>query len=66
MMRVFSVPELCCPDCAKKIDAALEDAGIDHEVDFEGKKVSVCDCDHCMGVAFDLLKEMGFEAERIS
>ena len=66
MMRQFSVPELCCPDCAKKIDAALEDAGVNHEVDFEGKKVSICDCDHCQEVTLDILKEMGFEAERIS
>ncbi len=65
MMRVFSVPELCCPDCAK-IDAALEDAGVNHEVDFEGKKVPICDCDHCQEVTLDILKEMGFEAERIS
>ena len=42
-MRVLSVPGLCCPECAKKIDAALEDAAIKHEVDFEGKKVSICD-----------------------
>lgn len=65
-MRVLSVPGLCCPDCAKKIDTALEEAGVDHNVDFEGKKVSVCDCDHCMEVALDILKEMGFEAERIA
>ena len=66
MMRVFSVPELCCPDCAKKIDAALEDAGVNHEVDFEGMKGSICDCDLCQEVTLDILKEMGFEAERIS
>lgn len=65
-MRVFNVPELCCPDCAKKIDAALEDAGVNHEVDFEDKKVSICDCDHCQEVTLDILMEMGFEAERIS
>ncbi len=65
-MRVLSVPGLCCPQCAKKIDAALEDAAIKHEVDFEGKKVSICDCDHCMEVTMDILKEMGFEAERIA
>lgn len=55
-MRVLSVPGLCCPECAKKIDAALEDAAIKHEVDFEGKKVSICDCDHCMEVTMDILK----------
>lgn len=65
-MRVLSVPGLCCPNSAKKIDAALEEAGINHEVDLEGKKVSVCDCDHCMEVAFDILKDLGFEAERIA
>ena len=65
-MRVLSVPGLCCPECAKKIDAMLEDAGVEHEGDVENKKVSVCDCDHCMGVAMDILKELGFEAERIA
>lgn len=65
-MRVLSVPGLCCPDCAAKIDDALTEAQIDHEVDFEGKKISVCDCDHCMEVAMDIIKEHGFEAERIA
>ena len=65
-MRLLSGPGLCCPNCAKKIDAVLEEAGINHEVDLEGKKVSVCDCDHCMEVAFDILKDLGFEAERIA
>ncbi len=65
-MREYSIPGLCCPDCAKKLDAALEDAGVNHEVDLEGKKVSICDCDHCEEVTMDILKEMGFEAERIA
>ena len=65
-MRVLSVPGLCCPECAKKIDAMLEDAGVEHEYDLENKKVSVCDCDHCMDVAMDILKELGFEEERIA
>lgn len=66
-MRVLSVPGLCCPNCAAEIDAALEEAGVkEHEVSLENKTVSVCDCDHCMEMAMDILKEKGFEAERIS
>lgn len=65
-MRVLSTKDLCCPDCAAKIDKALDDAGIDHKVDLEAKTVSVCDCDHCMETAMEILSDMGFEAERIS
>ena len=65
-MRVLSTPGMCCPNCAKKIDEALEEAGIDHKVDLEAKTVSVCDCDHCMETAMDILSDLGFEAERIS
>lgn len=66
-MRVLSVPELCCPNCVAKISTRLEEAGVNHyEVSLEEKTVSVCDCDHCMEVALDVLKELGFDAERIA
>lgn len=61
-MRVLSVPGICCPNCVKKIDEALTEAKINHEVNLEAKTVSVCDCDTCM----EILKDLGFEAERIS
>ena len=65
-MRVLSTPGLCCPDCAAKIDKALEEAGIDHKVSMEDKTVSVCDCDHCMETAMEILADLGFEANRIA
>lgn len=66
-MRVLSVPGICCEKCVEKINTALDDAGVkEFEVDLEKKTVSVCDCDHCMEVALDCLKELGFEAERIA
>lgn len=64
-MRVLKVEGLCCPTCAEKIDEALKEAEVDHKVDFEAKEVSVCDCDHCMEVAMDIIAEHGFTAERI-
>ena len=40
-MRVLSVPGICCPNCVKKIDDALTEAKINHEVNLEAKTVSV-------------------------
>lgn len=65
-MRVLSVPGICCPNCVKKIDDALTEAKINHEVNLEAKTVSVCDCDTCMETSIEILKDLGFEAERIS
>lgn len=65
-MRVLSVQGLCCPTCAEKIDEALTEAQIDHEVNYDKKEVSICDCDHCMEIAIEIIKDHGFEAERIS
>lgn len=66
-MRVLSVPGLCCPECVAKIEAALKDSVVKHfEVDLEKKTVSVCDCDTCQATAEEILKELGFDSERIA
>lgn len=66
-MRVLSVPGLCCPNCAAKIEEALKDSVVKHfEVSLENKTVSVCDCDTCQENAMEILKDLGYECERIS
>lgn len=66
-MRVLSVPGLCCPNCVAKIEAALADSCVKHyEVSLENKTVSVCDCDTCQATTEEILKDLGFESERIS
>lgn len=66
-MRVLKVEGLCCPNCVKKIEEALADSCVKHfEVSLENKTVSVCDCDTCQATAEEILKELGFESERIA
>lgn len=41
MKHIILVKDMQCAHCAKRIDQALNDAGIKHEVNLENKSVSV-------------------------
>lgn len=66
-MRVLKVEGISCEKCVSKIEAALAESCVkEYEVSLENKTVSICDCDTCQATAEEILKDLGFEAERIA
>ena len=63
-MKVLSVPDMKCANCVKKIDEALTQADLKHEINLEDKTVSIDGCDNCLTKAFDIVKNLGFAPEK--
>ncbi|MBK5201150.1 MAG: heavy-metal-associated domain-containing protein [Spirochaetaceae bacterium] len=58
------VKDMMCQHCVKKIDNALEDANIKHEINLEDKTVSV-DVDSMQLLeVLEKLENLGYSAER--
>lgn len=60
-MRILKVPGMMCQMCVKRISTAMEDAGIQFEIDLAAKTVSVSV--ENANKAIEILDDLGFDAE---
>lgn len=65
MIYKISVPDMHCENCVKRINNALEKAGIKFSVDLAEKTVTVDGCEHCLSTALSELEDLGFTPEKI-
>ena len=65
MIYKISVPDMHCENCIKRINNALEEAGIKFSVDLAEKTVTVDGCEHCLSTALTELEDLGFTPEKI-
>lgn len=62
MMKKFKCEEIMCNNCVSRIDKALSEAEIDHQVDLDTKTVTINGCEHCEKKAVEILDDLGFSA----
>lgn len=60
-MKVLQVPEMHCMNCVNRINKAMEEEGIAHQVNLEEKTVAVDEGK--VKEAVELLDDLGFSAE---
>ena len=65
MIYKINVPDMHCENCVKRINNALEAAGIKFSVSLEEKTVTVDGCEHCLSTALSELEDLGFTPEEI-
>ena len=65
MIYKISVPDMHCENCVKRINNALEEAGIKFSVDLAEKTVTVDGCERCLSTALTELEDLGFTPEKI-
>ena len=65
MIYKINVPDMHCENCVKRINNALEEAGIKFSVSLEEKTVEVDGCEHCLSTALSELEDLGFTPEKI-
>ncbi|MEE0899059.1 MAG: heavy metal-associated domain-containing protein [Acutalibacteraceae bacterium] len=65
MIYKISVLDMHCENCVKRINNALEEAGIKFSVDLAEKTVTVDGCEHCLSTALTELEDLGFTPEKI-
>ena len=65
MIYKINVPDMHCENCVKRINNALEEAGIKFSVSLEEKTVTVDGCEHCLSTALTELEDLGFTPEKI-
>ncbi len=63
MIYTVSVPDMHCEACVRRINSALEEAGINFGVNLEEKTVSIDGCEHCLATAISELEALGFTPE---
>lgn len=59
-MTVFKCEEMMCDHCVSRIDTALKEARIDHQVDLGTKTVSVPGDESSAEKAAEVLDDLGF------
>ena len=65
MIYKINVPDMHCENCVKRINNALQEAGIKFSVSLEEKTVTVDGCEHCLSTALTELEDLGFTPEKI-
>lgn len=64
-MKKFRCEEIMCNGCVSRIDKALTEADITHQVDLETKTVTIDGCEHCEKTAVEILDDLGFSAVEV-
>ena len=60
----FSVPDMHCNNCVKRVSDSLDKAGVKYEVSLEAHTVTIDGCEGCAKKAEEAIKNAGFSAER--
>ena len=58
-MKKFKCEEMMCGHCVSRIDTALTEANIKHQVDLDSKTVTIEE-DGCVAEAAEILDDLGF------
>lgn len=58
-MKTFKCEEMMCGHCVSRIDFALNEAGIEHQIDLESKTVALSEDDK-VEEAKEILDDLGF------
>ena len=61
----IKVPDMHCERCVARIDNALNEVGIKHEINLEAKTVIIDGCEHCYKTAITEIEDLGFTPEQI-
>ncbi len=59
-MYKISVEDMHCDACVKRIDNALNQAGLRFSISLEDKTVMLDGCEHCLKTAINILEDLGF------
>ena len=63
-MKQFKCEEMMCDHCVSRIDGALSEAKIEHQIDLAAKTVTIVD-ESCVSQAVEVLDDLGFSAVEI-
>ena len=58
-MKKFKCEEMMCGHCVSRIDTALTEANIKHQVDLDSKTVTIEE-DGCVAEVAEILDDLGF------
>ncbi len=61
----IKVPDMHCNHCVARIDNALSEVGIAHEISLEEKIVTIDGCEHCLKTAMTEIEDLGFTPEKV-
>lgn len=61
----IKVPDMHCQHCVARIDNALNEVEIKHEINLEEKLVIIDGCEHCLKTAISEIEDLGFTPEII-
>lgn len=59
-MTTFKCEDMMCNHCVSRIDAALEEAKLEHSIDLETKTVTIEGGEGCAAKAAGILDDLGF------
>ncbi len=59
----IKVPDMHCEHCVARIDNALNEVAIKHEISLEEKLVTIDGCEHCLKTAMNEIEDLGFTPE---
>jgi len=65
MLFKISVPDMHCGHCVARIDNALSEVQIKHEISLEEKVVTIDGCEHCLKTALSEIEDLGFTPEKL-
>lgn len=59
-MKTFYCEDMACGHCVSRIETALKEAGIAHQVDLETKTVKIEGEDTVIATSMEILDDLGF------
>ena len=59
----IKVEDMHCGHCVARIDNALNEIGIKHQINLEEKTVIIDGCEHCLKTAISEIEDLGFTPE---
>lgn len=61
----IKVADMHCEHCVARIDTALNEVAIKHQINLGEKVVIIDGCDHCLKTALTEIEDLGFTPEKI-
>lgn len=61
----IKVEDMHCEHCVARIDAALNEVAIKHQINLDEKVVIIDGCEHCLKTALTEIEDLGFTPEKI-
>ncbi len=61
----IKVTDMHCEHCVARIDNALNEVAIKHQINLGEKVVIIEGCEHCLNTALTEIEDLGFSPEKI-